>query len=395
MTTPGSPGERVVIDSTQGAHSALRFGVFIPPVHDPRLHPTRVLRRDIELIAEVDALGFDEVWVGEHHSGGHEYIAAPELVIAQAAAYAPRIRLGTGVISLPFHHPFQVADRIVLLDHLTNGRVMLGCGPGALPSDAYMMGIDAGSQRGMMEDALEAIIALLDGSEPVTRRTEWFALREARLQLRPATPEGIEIAVTAQQSASGPRLAGRFGTGMLSMGATTAAGVELLRRHWEIAEERAAEYDQTVDRGRWRLVGPMHLADSMEKAKVEVEYGLSSWVAYFQEVATLPSAGELGADGELVTGLNRNGLAVIGTPDMAIGQVTRLLKQSGGFGCYLLVAHDWANWEATIRSLRLFAEEVIPHFRGHKGTLLASRTWASGRRLQTLGERPDAVDSVI
>ena len=88
------------------------------------------------------------MWFGEHHSGGYELIACPEVFIAAAAERTKHIRLGTGVVSLPYHHPLMVADRWVLLDHLTRGRVMFGTGPGALPSDAYMMGIDPSSSAG-------------------------------------------------------------------------------------------------------------------------------------------------------------------------------------------------------------------------------------------------------
>ena len=105
------------------------------------------LEYDMERVVALDRLGFDEAWFGEHHSGGYELIACPEVFIAAAAERTKHIRLGTGVVSLPYHHPLMVADRWVLLDHLTRGRVMFGAGPGALPSDAYMMGIDPIEQR--------------------------------------------------------------------------------------------------------------------------------------------------------------------------------------------------------------------------------------------------------
>src|SRR5919206_433230 len=160
----------------------LKFGIFLAPFHPVGQNPTLSLERDLDLIVHLDELGFDEAWIGEHHSAGYEIIASPEVFIATAAERTKNIRLGTGVSSLPYHHPLMLADRMVLLDHLTKGRVMLGCGPGALPSDAYMMGIEIGRQREMMEESLEAILALLDGSERVTREASWFTLRDAALQ---------------------------------------------------------------------------------------------------------------------------------------------------------------------------------------------------------------------
>ncbi|HEY7939939.1 MAG TPA: LLM class flavin-dependent oxidoreductase, partial [Acidimicrobiales bacterium] len=160
----------------------LRFGIFLAPFHPPGQNPTLAIHRDLALIEHLDRVGFDEAWIGEHHSAGYEIIASPEVFIAAASQRTSRIKLGTGVSSLPYHHPLMLADRMVLLDHLTRGRVMLGVGPGSLPSDAFMMGIEVAKQRDMMEESLEVILALLAG-ETVTHDAGWFKLRDARLQL--------------------------------------------------------------------------------------------------------------------------------------------------------------------------------------------------------------------
>jgi limonene 1,2-monooxygenase len=120
----------------------LRFGTFLAPFHPLDENPRSALRRDFELVELLEELGYDEAWIGEHHSGGYEIIASPEVFISAAAERTRRIRLGTGVVSLPYHHPLMTADRIMQLDHQTSGRVMFGVGPGALPSDAHMMGLN-------------------------------------------------------------------------------------------------------------------------------------------------------------------------------------------------------------------------------------------------------------
>ena len=148
-------------------------------------------------------MGYDEAWIGEHHSAGYEIIASPEVFIAAAAERTRHIRLGTGVSSVPYHHPLMLADRIMQLDHQTRGRVMFGVGPGALPSDAFMMGIDVQRQRDMMDEALAALVPLLRG-ETVTMETDWFKLVKARLQLRPYQRPFPEVAVAAQVSPAGP-----------------------------------------------------------------------------------------------------------------------------------------------------------------------------------------------
>ena len=201
----------------------LRFGAFIAPFHPIDENPTLAIQRDLELVEWMDQLGYDEAWIGEHHSAGYELIASPEVFIAAAAERTKHIRLGTGVSSLPYHHPLMLADRINQLDHMTRGRVMFGAGPGALVSDAFMMGIPVGKQRDRMDEALGCIVRLLRGEE-VTHKSDWFELDKARLQMTPYSRPSVEVAVASQVSPTGARAAGRHGLGLLSLGATSTGG---------------------------------------------------------------------------------------------------------------------------------------------------------------------------
>lgn len=363
----------------------LRFGIWLGPFHRPHQNPTLALRHDLALIEHLDRLGFDEAWFGEHHSGGWEIIPSPEVMIAAAGERTTRIRLGTGVSSLAYHHPLVLADRLVMLDHLTRGRLMFGAGPGSLPSDAYMMGIDPLEQRRMMEESLEAIIALLRCDEPVTRETDWFQLREARLQMRPYS-ERLDVRVAAMISPSGPRAAGRFGTGILSVGATIRDGFNALAATWGIAEERAAEFGTTLERDRWGLVGPMHIAETEQEARSDVRYGLPAWLDYFKHASPLPLGAEASDLDAAIDELQDTGFIVVGTPEMAIDQIQRLLDQSGGFGCFLVFGHDWADREATHRSYELLARDVIPHFQGQAATRTRNYEWIRTNAPRFMGE---------
>jgi len=373
----------------------INFGIFLAPFHPVGQNPTLALERDLQLIEHLDELGFHEAWFGEHHSAGYEIIASPEVFIAAAAQRTKHIRLGTGVSSLPYHHPFMLADRLVLLDHLTRGRLMIGVGPGALPSDAFMMGIDPAKQRDMMEESLEAILLLLEGKAPVTMETDWFKLVGARLQMRPYQRPFPEVAVAAQVSPAGPRAAGKFGCSLLSIGATSAGGFDVLGHHWDVMEERSAEFDTVADRSKWRLVGPMHIADTKEQAIKDVAFGLEQWVDYFQRVAALPLAPDTTNFESLVDALNASGFAVIGTVEDAIAQVDRLRTQSKGFGTFLLMGHEWADTAATRHSYELIARYVAPQFQGSSETLTASRDWAAENRPEFIGAAGNAVMSAI
>lgn len=353
----------------------LRFGIFLAPFHKPGINPTLALRNDLELIEWLDRCGYEEAWIGEHHSAGSEIIASPEIFIAAAAERTRQIRLGTGVVSLSYHNPLWVAERIVMLDHLTRGRVMLGVGPGALPTDARMVGIEPEQTRQLLEDGLGVVMQLLTSDQPVTFRNARWDLREARLHLRPYSDPLFDIAAAAMASPAGPRLAGRHGIGLLSVGATTAAGFDALALHWDVMEAEARAHGRTVDRSKWRLVGLVHAAETQEQARRDVEYGIAQWFHYFQAVAAFPQLAVPGNTvAEMISFVNESGFGAVGTPDMCANQIGRLVKQSnGGFGAYLLLAHNWANPEATRRSYELIARHVMPHFQGqHRPTLEAA-----------------------
>jgi limonene 1,2-monooxygenase len=368
----------------------MRFGIFLAPFHPHGQNPNLALHRDLELIEWLDHLGFDEAWIGEHHSAGYEIIASPEVFIAAAAERTRNIKLGTGVSSLPYHHPLILADRMVLLDHITRGRVMFGVGPGALPSDAFMMGIDPVDQRRMMEESLDAILRLLDG-EIVDMETDWFKLCDARLQVLPYTRPRFEVGVAAMVSPSGPRLAGKHGLSLLSIGATQTEGFNAMENAWSIMEERSAEFGTTVNRDDWRLVGPMHIAETREQAKEDVKFGLDQWIDYFVNVGALPIAPQGVETAQVVDLFIESGFAVIGTPDDAVTQIERLEKQSGGFGCYLFMAHDWADREGTMKSYELFARYVMPKINVEAASTHRSRDWAAENRPKFMPKVGEAI----
>jgi limonene 1,2-monooxygenase len=338
----------------------MRFGMFMGPYHKPGLNPTLSFEQDLKTIVNLDAWGFDEVWIGEHHSGGIESIGGPELMIAAAAQHTKRIKLGTGVVSLPYHHPFMVADRVVQLDHMTKGRIMMGVGPGQIVKDNVMIGGDPMKTRPRLQEALDAVIRLLRG-ETVTMKTEWFELVEAELRMLPYS--NFDVAVVSVISPSGPVLAGRYGAGLISVAATDPVGIEKLAGHWEILEAEAAKAGEVADRKQWRMMGPMHLAETFEQAKEDVRHGLSIIEDYRAHINPAPPTDYFDFD-MIVDAFNESGAAVIGTPEMARAQINRLIEKSGGFGTYLLMGVDWANYPATERSHQLFAEEVMPHFNG-------------------------------
>ena len=341
-------------------NTKLAHGLFIAPYHDIDESPTIALRRDLELVEWADQLGFKEAWFGEHHSTGWETITSPELMIAAAAEMTKHIRLGTGVVSLPFHNPLMVANRIIQLDHMTMGRVMFGVGPGLLPTDATMLGIDIKSQRDKMIEALAVILPLLRGEE-VTANGSWFTLNRARVHLMPYQNPHPEIVVASAITPSGGMLAGKHGFGMLCVAATETAGFDVLGENWKVANEVAAEHGQVMNPRQLRLVVPMHVAETREQARANVSAGLSRWCEYFDRVAP-KGMGGLVDMGDPVDLLVNAGRAVIGTPEDAIRMIERLREKQGEFGVLLIQATNWAEWQETKKSYELYARFVMPHF---------------------------------
>ncbi len=373
----------------------MKFGIFLGPFHRVGENPTLAIDRDLELIQWLDYLGYDEAWIGEHHSAGWETISSPEIFIGIAADRTRHIKLGTGVISLPYHHPLMVANRMVQLDHMTHGRAMFGVGPGALPGDAYMLGIDPTTQREKMDEAFGIVLRLFTETEPISYKSDWFELNEAMLQLRPYTKPHMPIAVASVQSPSGVALAGKYGASVLTITVPrdpSATGGTNLKFLWDVAEESAAEHNQTVDRFDWRLTVPVHLAETREKAFEEARLGAGRFLREYTEGTNGRKAAFYGPLEEVIDHMADTDSWIIGTPDDCIEGILKLEEQSGGFGGFLVQAIDWASRDRILNSFELLARYVMPRFQGSLVGLENSNQWAKSRQETLVQGRTRAID---
>lgn len=367
----------------------MRFGAFLAPFHDPCENPTLALDRDLDLIVHMDRLGFDEVWVGEHHTTGWEYIAAPEIFLAVAAERTKHIRLGTGAVSLTYHHPLMVADRIVLLDHLTRGRVNLGVGPGGHLSDAAMLGIPAAEIRDRMEQALEVILHLLTSTEPITASGPGWELHDAVLQLRPYQRPHPPLGIPSLESPFGMALAGRVGAAPLSL----FFGASDLAAQWAVTEQAAEKAGRTASRDEWRIVVPVHLAETREQAIEEVRAAGGEWMFEYVQALTGRPAPVPGPKHLAVDQMIEAGSWVIGTPDDLVEFIRGLEERTGGFGTFLCWGHEWAGPEATRRSYELLARFVMPEMQGSLAGLRASGDIARAKATHLHEQRVAGVEA--
>ncbi len=377
----------------------IKFGTFLAPHHPLGESPTLQFQRDLDLASHLDRLGYDEFWVGEHHSTGWEMIASPEMFLAAAAMVTHRIKLGTGVVSLPYHHPFNVAQRMVQLDHLSGGRAMFGSGPGALPSDARMLNIDPMTQRDRQDEALGVVIRLMRG-ERFSYECDWFTLNDAGLQILPVQDD-MPMVTASSISPSGMTIAGKYGIGVLSIASNSSEGIQALPTQWQFAEDSAAKHGQSVDRGNWRVMMSWHIAETRGRAKDEAMLGLQKWHnEYNVKVLGRPGAQHV-EDPEVLFnqvaagGAEGGGAAVIGTPDDLIEAILALQETTGGFGVVLGFANDWANIESTRNSWDLVARYVIPAVNGTIRPQMASADYVSERKSDLMAGASAAVMSKI
>ena len=376
--------------------SNLRFGAFLAPHHPIGENPLLQFQSNLEFVQLLDHLGYDEFWCGEHHSTGWEMISSPEMFLAAVAERTHRIMLGTGVVSLPYHHPFMVAQRMVQLDYQSRGRAIFGSGPGALPSDAHTLGFDPMLLRDRQDEAMGVIRKLFEGKERVTYESDWFTLRDAKLQLRPLQ-EDMEFAVASMVSPSGMTLAGKHRAGVLSIGSMTRAGMRSLPLQWSFAEESAAKHGNTVDRKNWRIVMNWHIAETRKEAREQAKEGLLVHNNLYT-VGTLAAG-----DGPIYetpdeavddVAFSDESTAVIGTPDDLVAKIRDMKEVAGGFGCVIGFYHDWANRENTLRSWDLVARYVVPEVNGLLDDYRDSYRWVNESR-ETWTRAKEAVDSKI
>ena len=377
--------------------SRMNFGAFLAPHHPIGENPTLQFRSDLDFVIHLDRLGYDEFWCGEHHSTGWEMIASPEMFLAAAGEHTGRIKLGTGVVSLPYHHPFLVAQNMVQLDHMTNGRAIFGSGPGALASDQYTMGMDPMTLRDRQDEAIGVIRKLLRGEERFDHDSDWFTLREAKLHLLPVQ-EDLPFAVASMISPSGMTLAGKHGTGVLSIGSMSEAGLQALPTQWSFAEDAAREHHNIVDRKDWRIVMFWHIAETREQARQEAKDGLFRWRNEYT-AGTLMQVGVEPFDtpdqGVDEMAFSDGATAVIGTPDDLVAKIRELVTLTGGFGTAIGFVHDWANRENTNRSWDLVARYVMPEVNGMLDAYRESRKFVVENRDSFNQARAAIMDKIM
>ena len=334
----------------------MRFGFFMMPAHSVKDNPTLAFERDLQLIEYVESLGFDEFWVGEHHSGGWETIPAPDIFLAAAATRTKRIGLGTAVINLPYHHPFHVAERMAFLDHLTYGRVMLGCGPGVLGPDIKLFDLDPSELRPMMNESLDVILKLYREEGLVWYEGNYWQINGMEVQIKPYQQPHLPVYLTSSGSGNSVRVAAERGLPLISA-VFTLPGAMPLSEQWDTYERIATEAGHRVSRDDWSVGNiAVYVAESDEQAYEDVAAGA------MQEIREYPLKAGGKSTYEAYPGQPEDEITfaqiverrnwIIGDPDHCVQRISDLQEASGGFGTLLILKPESTEGGGRVSALK-------------------------------------------
>lgn len=367
-----------------------KFGLFLSPLHPLGTDPTWSLRRDCQLAVDAESWGFDEFWLGEHHSGGWATIGSPEVVLGYLAARTRRIKLATGVVSAPYHNPFMLAERAAQLDQVSDGRFILGLGSGAYVQDQRMLGIKTANSRQMLADSATAIAGLLRG-EAVSMRTDWFELNEASLQYDPVAGP-IEMVLASAATPFSMELAGGLGISAMSHGGppwgAVRAGQDIGRGG---LADRWAVYDGGfpggADRADWRIVLPVHVSDSRESALDEVFEGW--WrlrMDLYRDLLGMPLPRSEIANRKALEYTVDAGGFLLGSPEEVAGAIENLADEVGGFGTLLISCPTMMPEKVRDAGLEKFMQLVAPRVSGSAARALRSASVVAAQSQRNVSE---------
>ncbi|HET9018974.1 MAG TPA: LLM class flavin-dependent oxidoreductase [Acetobacteraceae bacterium] len=366
----------------------MKLGLFMMPLHDPRRNYTEVLREDRAAILLAEELGYDEAWVGEHYSCATEPIASPLQFMATLVPQTKRIVFGTGVLNLPQHHPAQIAGDVAQFDHLSEGRFIMGVGPGGLGSDFELFETIEKDRAAMMTESVEMIHAIWRSDPPYRLRGKfWNVVVDKQVRpelgigpmLKPFQTPFPPLAVSAMSpKSSTARLAGERGWGLVSANFTPSNQV---LSHWQAYCEGAAAAGRRPDRGQWRVARSILCAETDAEAADYLANDACSPGWYYKYLRDNLAAFKMTKifkrdpdmpDEELTVQRMLQMMVLSGSPRRVLDQLIALVDEIGWFGTLLVTHKDWDKPAIHRNSMRLLAEQVVPKLRQHMTTLQAA-----------------------
>ena len=354
----------------------MELGYFMMPLHHVDRDYHQTLEEDIEAIVYADELGYSEAWVGEHYSSAVEQITSPLMFHANLINRTKNIKLATGVMCLPQYHPAVQAGQAAMFDHLSNGRFIMGVGPGGLLSDFELFGVLEKDRMAMMEESLDMILKLWTTDPPYKLKGEYWTIdmkewthHDIKLGYvpKPYQQPHPPIAMSAMSPSSGSlKFAGA--RGFIPISANFIATWSLAT-HWPAYCAGAETTGLTPDPAQWRLARSIYVAESDAEAEAFVQTPGNPYDYYYEYLFKIfdradfkaPFVANKDDDPNLLTPhASRDGCVIHGSPDTVAEKVLALREEVGDFGTLVYAAHDWTDKARMKNSIRLMAEEVMP-----------------------------------
>ncbi len=355
-------------------NGTLRYGMFVMPIHNPEKPRSQCFDEDLELVQRCEEWGFDEFWVGEHHSSSVENIVMPEIFIAKALGITQKIRLGPAPVCLQYHHPFYVATRLAFLDHLSHGRLNLCFGIGGVPSDMEVYGINPKQSGAMVAESLDTILKLWSTDPPYQIEGDFWRVEfkkhlNPELGLvgshRPYQEPHPPIAIPCVNRDSGSiQMAGSRGLQPFSHHMTHRETLVNHSDNYRRASENAGFQPRLTD---WKVARNIFVADTTEEARRLARNNSVAWtIDYILKMTCVVPGLDMWkprpemSDADCNLDYFMDDVVIAGDPEEVTRRILDLREEVGEFGTLVLIGHDWDDRAQHMRSLELFAQEVMP-----------------------------------
>ena len=355
----------------------MKFGMFMMPLHPPGRSPTETLREDREAVVLADELGYCEAFVGEHVTDAAETVTSSMIFLASLVALTKNIKLGTGTINLPNAHPANVAAQAAMLDHMLEGRFIMGISPGGLMSDAEVFGNFEKNRNEMFVECIDTVLKIWASDPPYDIQGKYWNVSVGRTMI----PEIGQGFIMKPFQKPHPLIVGTA-VAPFSQGATEMAKrgwqpisanfllPQWVKSHWPKYVEGREAVGAVASADEWRVAKSIFVADDEATAQRYAQGPDGPYHFYFKQlIRKLVGAGGRGnlfkadqsiPDAAITPEYVLDKLVIAGTVDSVVQQLLAFREQVGDFGTLLYACHDWLDPVLGKRSMQLMAEQVMP-----------------------------------
>jgi alkanesulfonate monooxygenase SsuD/methylene tetrahydromethanopterin reductase-like flavin-dependent oxidoreductase (luciferase family) len=359
----------------------MKLGFFTMPIHPVGRKLNESLKEDRELALFAEKLGFVEGFFGEHITDAAETITSSLIFIAWLLNETKTIKLGSGTINMPNHHPARVAAEVAMVDHMAEGRFILGISPGGLLSDAEVFGNLDKDRTAMFVEAIDHVLNIWAGEPPYNFKGEHWSISTektfipelgqgflAKPYQRPHPP----IVVTAVAP---------FSKGVVEAAARGWEPIsanfllpQWVKSHWPKYVEGCERAGRPAKAENWRVAKSIFVADDNDTAKRYATSRDGPYYGYYNSIATklirngranLFKADQNAPDSSVTVEKVVDDLVIWGTPEKVTEELLAFRQVAGDFGTLLYAGHDWANKPLAKRSMELMIEKVMPAINRH------------------------------